>query len=467
MPLDILQKMGLIDLDKGTIIDSTGSYIPIEKAVQDGIMFEGEIPVEPKSLVSLIDEGCYDTSTGQFMNPDTAENLTLKQAIKDGVLDPHSLVVNDPGSGEVMTLEEGMDEGLIDGKTGMVKDTASREKITMKAALDRGILIPRPMPVATAIDIGLYNETTSKFLDPTCRQFFTLEEAIESGLIDSQSTIVDPSTGEEMALAIATACGVLDARHGNVVNVHTGETYTIREAIAMGRATIQKPLSVEEAIAEGLYSSDTNTFTDPRTQRELSFQEALQKNIIATDSYIIDPASGDRITIGEAIEEGILIPDTGNVINSDTGQMLSVGEVAAERPSTLADAMRKGLYHHATNTVIDPITKQELTLRVAIEKGVLDPKSFIQDPQTGELMSLDSAVDQGILDLDSGLVVNKQTGDRIPLHDVVSPEDEEEALMTLDQAMREGLYNSETNTVTHPETNERLSLDDAIEQGRH
>ena len=95
-----------------------------------------------------------------------------------------------------------------------------------------------------------------------------------------------------MALAIATACGVLDARHGNVVNVHTGETYTIREAVAMGRATIQKPLSLEEAIAEGLYSADTNTFTDPRTQRELSFQEAVQKNIIATDSYIIDPCLG-------------------------------------------------------------------------------------------------------------------------------------------------------------------------------
>ena len=50
VPLDILQKMGLIDLDKGTIIDSTGSYIPIEKAVQDGIMFEGEILVEPNHL---------------------------------------------------------------------------------------------------------------------------------------------------------------------------------------------------------------------------------------------------------------------------------------------------------------------------------------------------------------------------------------------------------------------------------
>src|SRR5208283_4592370 len=107
-------------------------------------------------------------------------------------------------------------------ETSMVSDNTANEQVTLPEAIRRSILIPRPMPIATAVSIGLYNEAIGKFLDPTCRKFFTLTEAIDVGLLDDGSMIFDPATGKEMTLADAIANGVIDD-NGNVVNVKTGE----------------------------------------------------------------------------------------------------------------------------------------------------------------------------------------------------------------------------------------------------
>jgi len=233
---EMLLDMALIDLDRGIIKDSRGRDVSFEEAMDEGMLADERVVARPMKMIQLFDLGLYDALTGNFLDPETDEYLSLVDSIQDNLLDPQSVVVNDPSTQQVFSLGESIRNGLISGKTSYVTDTSTMEKISLVEAMQRGIVIPRPMSVVTAVDIGLYNEVTARFYDPTCGLTFALEEAIEHGLIDCQSLIVDPATGKAMAIAIATACGVLDARHGNVINMHTGQVISLKQMIEANRS---------------------------------------------------------------------------------------------------------------------------------------------------------------------------------------------------------------------------------------
>ena len=142
--------------------------------------------------------------------------------------------------------------------TSLVHDTSTAENIPLTEALRRGILVPRPMSIATAINIGLYDEANGMFFDPTNGLYFALEEAVEGGLIDPHSLVIDPATGKAMAVAAALACGVLDARHGNVVNIHTGEVIPLKQMAVSSQPVLgSQPVAVSNQLAATSASLET------------------------------------------------------------------------------------------------------------------------------------------------------------------------------------------------------------------
>ena len=206
-------------------------------------------PSRPLKLVQMLDLGLYDPVSGAFRDPQSSDSLSLADTIRCHLLDKNSVVINDPQSEEVLSLEESIRGGLVSGSTSLVHDTSTAENISLTEALHRGILIPRPMSIATAINIGLYDEANGMFFDPTNGLYFALEEAVEGGLIDPHSLVIDPATGKVMAVAAALACGVLDARHGNVVNIHTGEVIPLKQMAVSSQATFgSQPVGVSNQV---------------------------------------------------------------------------------------------------------------------------------------------------------------------------------------------------------------------------
>ena len=454
-----LLKLGLVDLNNGIIRDSTGADIPLEDAVKDELLFEAKAPSAPLSMLRIFDEDLYDPETGHFFDPVTNEAITMKDAIDRNIFDVNSVVFNDPGSGEVLSLPESIQEGLVDTKRGLIKDTASKEKVPLTEALDRSILIPRPMSIATAVDIGLFNEATQKFLDPCCRLFFGLEEAIDGGLIDSESAIFDPSSGQQLNLAKATAIGVLDARNGNVVNVHTGETISLKEAVELGKMAmqVQQGVSLNEAVSSDMYDPKTNTVTDPSTKKTMSLEDAIASGVIDPESYIKDPATGDNLSLLEAVEEGVLNLQTGQVQNLNTGSTETMSTSAFPKPLTLEEAVKQKLFKRdGSNKLVDPVTKKELTVEQAIRSGLLEADVSVKDPVSGQNVPLADAVDQGMVDLAAGLVFNSTTGEVTKITD-------SKPTMSLEEAVQKGFYNPETNTVVDPITKAEMGLDEALE----
>ena len=236
---DQLLRRGCVSLKSGDLALEGGGFMAITDAVRMGFLTDerdlesGETLERPLSLMKILDKGLYDPLTGHFIDPETEERLTLTEALDENLLDPLSAVLNDPASEKVCSLEEALMRGLVSERTGAVYDTHARKKISLIEATRRGIVIPLPMNLNTAVDIGLFNEETGKFYDPTCGMCFVLQEAIDNGLIDSRSLIVDPATGKVMAVATATACGILDARNGNVINIHTGQVFSLKDAVIL------------------------------------------------------------------------------------------------------------------------------------------------------------------------------------------------------------------------------------------
>ena len=463
--------MDCIDLEAGTVNFDNENPIKLEDAVLDGTIYEKELPQIPIALKKAIDEGYYNEDSGLFFDPRTEDSLNLNDALVRKLIDPFSMVVNDPNSCEVMSLEEAMDAEMINSETSMVLDSVSNELVALPEAVRRTILIPRPMSIATAVNIGLYNEAIGKFLDPTCRQFFTLSEAMQVGLLDNGSMVVDPATGRVLSLAMATACGVLDANNGNVINVHTGEVISLKDAISSKDIIVPRPsesegFSLQDAISKGLYDNENGQMTDPATGESHSLADALARGLIDANSYILNPSSNERISLADAIQEGILNVANGRLKNSQSGEEVPINSQLVGHNLSLQDIINNGLYDASDNTVTNPLTGEKVTLKEAIESGIVDLQSVIEDPSSGQKLTLQEVIDNGVINLQSGQLEDENTGTKVSLNELFSGDNKiPSAEYSLEQIMNMGIYDPETNTVTNPLTEEVMSLQEAIEGG--
>ena len=295
---------------------------------------------QPLKLVQLFDLGLYDPVSGEFRDPRSSDSLSLADAIRCRLLDKNSVVVNDPQSEEVLSLEESIRGGLVSGNTSLVHDTSTSENIPLTEALRRGILVPRPMSIATAVNIGLYDEANGMFFDPTNGLYFALEEAVEGGLIDPHSLVIDPATGKAMAVAAALACGVLDARHGNVVNIHTGEVIPLKQMAVSSQAVFgSQPVGVSNQVAAT--SADVEAAIKSAAGPDV--HKISESRIVGTSG----PSSDVLVTPGDGVGTNDVGEDDQLVVASaddDTSKMMKVtgvADAASEAASdSCADALR-------------------------------------------------------------------------------------------------------------------------------
>ena len=296
-----LLRKGCVSLKSGDIALEGGGFMRIAEAVDKGYLTdEGESRSDgalerPLSLVKILELSLYDSVTGHFIDPDTEERMTLAEALDENLLDPLTAVLNDPGSEKVFSLEEALMRGLVSDRTGAVYDTQARKKISLIEATRRAIVIPLPMTLNMAVDIGLFNEETGTFYDPTCGMCFALQEAIDNGLIDSRSLIVDPATGKVMAIAVATACGILDARNGNVINIHTGQVFSLKDVVLVSSSSphMSREHSIENNRLSVIHEEDSLSTTSSSSGLSTDkLHRNLPKDTIAEESdskeYFID-----------------------------------------------------------------------------------------------------------------------------------------------------------------------------------
>jgi hypothetical protein len=211
---------GTLDLTKKAIIDPKASFFVFDPTL---VVYKQE----PESFEHAVESGHLDLSNGQYTIPDKLDrSYSLKEAITIGLLDPESALIKDGAKEKLIRLPEAFRKGLIDSDKFNVVDTSTSKLLPLKTAVETSLLTTpkRSFDLLEGLKYNLYNPNTGHFSDPFMttsvvdRKKLTLNDAIQTGLIDPSTTMVREANNTEIApLHAAILSGLVDPVNGRVV----------------------------------------------------------------------------------------------------------------------------------------------------------------------------------------------------------------------------------------------------------
>lgn len=412
-----------------------------------------EVPSpEPVQLVPGI---IYDPSTALVIFTETGQSENIVSAVVKGLVDSNMVKIIDPQTGTPLNVQEAVDNNVIDSKTGEILDGSKRIDLINAAKLGLVAVIGSPLVAAAdAID-------SMRFIfDPKTGQHIPYELAYERGLISKDELLESPKHKN-------AACKlVVYSPH------HTPQRISKPIVLQKMRKKIVNP---KDALLDGIIDAKTaesletkDAFINDSGDSQSLSDAVKAKKIIGTSGKIIDPQRGDILTISEAMDRGILDSD-------GTNRIL----VPLHKSLTIAELKKQGLIDPKTKQIIHPETGGTLALREAIVCEIVDGLSGFIDPHTNNVITLKQAIDDGIIDDEKSLI--QTDGGKVNLLEAIeqnyfpsaslrSPQKTANGRivtiplgMTMAVAIKRGLIDSTTNEFLNPITNERMPLVEAIE----
>lgn len=182
--------------------------------------------------------------------------------------------------------------------------------------------------------------------------------------------VIDPRTKQRLTVFQAMAQGILDQANGTYTDPTTGKSMPIPEAIHRGLITVD----TRENLPNG-HSADDG-FSPMRNTLETQ---------IFPVAGVIDPRTGEWISVKEAVSLGILDPKSGKYKNIVTGEECDLLEAVKNGylvvdPAVLEDTEKKDCFTFVdfadvgfrVTGVVDPTTGDEIPLKRAMTDGVID-----------------------------------------------------------------------------------------------
>lgn len=394
----------------------------------------GDFPL-PVSVSDAIQYGLLNGKTGMFNNPQTSNTLTLDESLKNGFIVPSSATFRDPKSKRSCNIEEAIDQKLLE-PTGHYHVSAT-ERMSLETLIRKAIIVTSKVSVLPGS--GKFTSDTRKV---------------------TVQSVIDTRTGEEIDTAEAMKRGLLDLDRGVYVNLKMRETMSIQEAVDRGFLKEQG--------------------SKPRRQA---------KSYTVTGA--IDPETNTMVSVGCAIEKGI--------IDQANGQYIDIDERGQPLPVSISEAIKQGLvkaepssvsttdvkttgpkYIQVTKTftilgVIDPVSRDEIPVSEAITRGIIDQsKGQYMNTSTGETMLLVEAISQGLIiaeiasstsasDTSTSNVIMTSKRTTYTLKGITDPVSGKQ--ISVAEALQKGILNQEKGEYRNLSTGETMSLGDAIDQG--
>lgn len=207
--------------------------------------------------------------------------------------------------------------------------------------------------------------------------------------------VIDPRNQQTVSVYQAFSYGILDQVKGLYCNPDTLESTSIPEAINLGYIMVEYQTDMVNGV-NGVMSMknmlDTRTYgiqgvIDPRTGEWISVEEAIAAGILDLErGMFINPVTGEEMTILDAIKNGFIIADP---------ELLAALE--NQEPGLYTFVDWNDLAYYITS-VVDPVTGDDISLKRAIIDGVVDPKKGTYfNSLTGETMSIMEAIKRGLI----------------------------------------------------------------------
>lgn len=441
-----LKQEGLLNLD--------GNKLLPDEAVAQGLL-SGSTAVQLMAEANLFG-GFVDASSGETLTVDDVMQGLLDEDLMWTVLKSDKTLsgVLDGDKNCVCSITEAGQKGLLDPNTTV--------RLLEAQVVSGGIVDLRrneKVSVATAANLGLIEENQKE-------ELMVLESAYEGKNVDSAVSlvkaslqlqmdgVVDPESRSPVPLEQAVqkkliqpdeAYQVLTKQvaEGGIVHHASGLRLSVSDAVDRGlvNRSVASGLQELEWIFKGKMSSS-------------SHPEAF--TLQASTGAILDPESGCKLTLTEAVSKGLL------------------DDSVAEKAMT-SSVMTQGVLDPQSACIV-PISELVKQGRIDINTGqrflAVKPFRGIRDEKTGEKMTLREAVASKKVDpvpslrllqsqAKSGGIVDIATGERLPLFEACKRgliEDNVVRLIAVSQFLEGGIVDPVSG-------NQVASLDDAVAQG--
>lgn len=479
-------------------IPSTGEEVPVEKAVESGML-----QIKPMTVVlpHQQEEGVtftetvtsYETiitktikvetnyvmvSATEVKNTNTGEIIPLDEAKKRGIVVEVDV---EEETREKLTFREAVEQGHVDFTSGTFKDPVTNQEVPIQEAIQQGLVEPTEAAPSTEVTnkinimeafSTIYHEKSGKFKDPETGTLLTLDEAVKKGVIDPDSMVYDTKSGDALTTREAVDKGVIDVQAGNFIDPQSGSKIKVKDAVKMGLlAVIGAPVLAGMAVKEVIKSAREKSKRSPspaktrttttviteiieeyvpaRTAEEMLSRPSLQPEDQRCFPII---EVGQKMTLRKAMEGGYIDVDSCVVVQPSTGARQPLRRAVAERTVTLTSVIeirtRTEIWIIEEITIITEVIKS-LDPSVLAERGEFDPKEGkFMNPATKTPITFEEALKKGTLNPDHTMVLDPTSGTEV----------------TLTHAIEHGIVNPTTGEVTDPKTGEQIPFYEAVQK---
>ncbi|KAL1415473.1 hypothetical protein MTO96_006816 [Rhipicephalus appendiculatus] len=412
---------GKIDKICSKYVTEDGALIPLVSCFKEGLMLN----VQPSTpLQRLIREGCYLETSNRFSIRGLSHTVSLGEVVMRRLVDPFLPFLPQPGQ-EPMHLMQACRMGLIELSLGLVRE--GQQLVPLVRALETGLVIDleKPLTLVEAVQLGFCDPDSGRLLHPVEGSYLNLEEALELGIVTTRDSYVkDAETGQFLTFARAVESGTVDP----VRNLYTPRDLNLYKAVFAKLIIYAKmPLSLGQAFADDLFDEDSGKFLDPRSSELLGFKDALNRGLLDRCSMLQESASSAfRASRGAVISRS-------SPSFSLSARAGSVESTSQRRPSVEIGNLQRGASKH----------------------GLLDQSSFLVKDTLGKrLLTLRDAIQEGILDAETGTVLaatdcgHISFGDALARHIFVTPG----SPLSLAEALEYGVYRPTDGSLVCPWT---------------
>ncbi|XP_052759146.1 uncharacterized protein LOC113511282 isoform X14 [Galleria mellonella] len=417
----------------------TGEVCTIPEAVDRGLITS----VSQRSIFDI--DGFRDPKTGEFVSFNVAhskgnlkysngeaflkaesgdfvylEDCTKVSIVRPEVLEMFNRKIGIYENGKELSVLDAVFKNILDPKSGYLLDATTKKPIPFNKAVEINMITPEGAALLNSLlNITLTLQTVTKTVkryvtvtntnsSQRSETIITFAEAVKLGLIDEKTqTFTDPTTGTVVPIQQALDEGLLGVEQNEPRVVHISDQVTKKDLVP-GQVVELKitkksfikdvPPSPESKVEqdsrpETVKSPDYVTYetTHPREGLIKEIKTITSKSIATEPSFTSMTIKRNTIelprggwTLKEAIQQNLFDPVSGVLTIPGTDRVLDLDE-----------ALNLNIINPDSAKFIDPKTKKEMPLNKALQLKLISNTGHYQFPN--EKISVKDAIDRKII----------------------------------------------------------------------